>query len=216
MTRVRLDPVLHGERGRVGNALQLTRKLFAVEMSIAPRVKFDDGRTEADGRRDLFLGRLDEQADADLRRAELVDIIGQVIVLARRIEPSLGRSLLATLGDDAGGMGPMPQRDLEHLLGRRPLEVQRKIDFRHQPVDVAVGDVPPILAQMRRDSVRAGLGGHDGRANRIGMIAAARVPDGRDLIDVHPKSKAPRHAAARLPGFIGGIAASSGGSASAS
>ena len=47
------------------------------------------------------------------------------------------------------------------------------------------------------------------------MIAAARVPDGRDVIDVDAEAQLPGHAAARLPGFTAGIAASSGGTASA-
>jgi hypothetical protein len=48
------------------------------------------------------------------------------------------------------------------------------------------------------------------------MIASARVPDGRDVIDVNAETELAGHAAARLPGLIAGIAASSGGSASAS
>ncbi len=72
-----------------------------------------------------------------------------------------------------------------------------------------------VLAQMRGDSVGAGLGGHDRGAHRIGMIAAARVPDGRDMVDIDAEAKTLAHAAARLPGLIAGIAASSGGNASA-
>jgi hypothetical protein len=48
------------------------------------------------------------------------------------------------------------------------------------------------------------------------MVAAARVPDGRDVIDVDAEAEARRHAAARLPGLTAGIAASSAGTASAS
>jgi hypothetical protein len=75
---------------------------------------------------------------------------------------------------------------------------------------------------MGGDSVRAGRGGGEGGAHRIGMIAAARVPDGRDMVDIDPEAQAPGHAAQaslmagalRLPGFSAGMAASSGGSAS--
>jgi hypothetical protein len=83
----------------------------------------------------------------------------------------------------------MRQGNGEHFIGRRHFEVQRYIDLDHQPVDVAVGDVPPILAQMRRDAVGTGRGGHDRGANRIGMIAAARVPDGRDMVDIDAKAE---------------------------
>ena len=59
--------------------------------------------------------------------------------------------------------------------------------------------------------------GHEmGRAHGVGMVAAARVPDGRHVIDVDAEAELSRQAAARLPGFTAGIAASSAGTASAS
>jgi hypothetical protein len=48
------------------------------------------------------------------------------------------------------------------------------------------------------------------------MIAAARVADRRDVIDVDAEAETAGHAAARLPGLTAGSEASSGGSASAS
>ena len=112
--------------------------------------------------------------------------------------------------------GRWRKRDRQHLLGRRHLEVQRQVDLGHQPVDVAVGDVAAVLAQVRGDAVGAASAARMRRAHRIGMIAAARVPDGRDVVDVDAEAEAAGQAAARLPGLIAGIAASSGGSASAS
>ena len=137
------------------------------------------------------------------------------------IEPALGRSLLAPLGDDARGVGFVAQRDLQHLLGRGHFKVQGQVDLGHQPVDIAIGNVAAVFAEVRGDAVGAGLGSDDGRAHRIGMVAAARVPDGRDMIDIDAQperigAEARGQAAARLPGLIAGTAASSGGSASAS
>ena len=54
-------------------------------------------------------------------------------------------------------------------------------------------------------------------ADRIGMVAAARVTDRRDMVDVDAQAQPPRGGRAqfaRLPGFIAGVAASSGGSSS--
>ena len=53
-----------------------------------------------------------------------------------------------------------------------------------------VGDVPPVLAQVRGDPVGAGLGGDDRGAHRVGMIAAARVPDRRDMVDIDAEAEA--------------------------
>jgi hypothetical protein len=44
------------------------------------------------------------------------------------------------------------------------------------------------------------------------MVAAARVPYRRDMVDIHPEPKLAQ--AARLPGLIAGTAASSGGTSS--
>ena len=46
-------------------------------------------------------------------------------MLARRVEPALGRPLLALLGHDAGGVRAVAERDIDHLLGRRHLEIER-------------------------------------------------------------------------------------------
>ena len=87
------------------------------------------------------------------------------------------------------------------------------VEPRHQRGDVLVADVAAVLAQMGGDPVGAGLGGEQGGADRIGKIAAARVADGRDMVDVDAEAEMrPVHAALRLPGFSAGSAASSGGS----
>ena len=115
----------------------------------------------------------------------------------------------------------MPERDLEHFLGRGHFEVEGDGQARHQLGDILVADVAAVLAQVGGDPVGSRLGGEQGRAHRIGEVAAARVPDGRDMVDVDAETEAvlslsKGHAAARLPGFVAGMDASSGGRASAS
>ena len=72
-----------------------------------------------------------------------------------------------------------------------------------------------ILAQMGGDTVRSGSRGGMRCSHRIGMVPAARISDGRDMVDVDGEAQRLGHAATRLPGFVVGIAASSGGSESA-
>ena len=97
-------PFLTRERGGVGDPAQLGGARLALEMGVAAGVELDDRRAEAD--RGLDLGRvgLDEQADADVRGAEPVDIISEMVVLAGGVEAAFGGPLLALLGDDAGGV----------------------------------------------------------------------------------------------------------------
>ena len=82
----------------------------------------------------------------------------------------------------------MTERDPEHLVGRRHLQVERQFDVRGQPFDVRVGHVPPVLAQMGGDAVRAGGRREEGRAHGVGMPAAAgrsgSSPRGRYLRQV--------------------------------
>ena len=87
----------------------------------------------------------------------------------------------------------MPQRYGKHFRDRRDLEVERQIDLFAQPLYVAVGDVAPILAQMGGDPVGAGLGRDVRRAQRIGIAPAARVAEGRDVVDVDAKAQPGRH-----------------------
>ena len=83
-------------------------------------------------------------------------------------------------------MGAVSQRDRQHFFGRRHLQVQRQVDLGHQAVDIIVGDVAAILAQVSGDPIRAGSGGGAGRPHRVGMRPSARVPDGRDMVDIDP------------------------------
>jgi len=189
---------------------------FAVEISVAAGVELDDRGAEPDRRLDLGGVGLDEQADADVGTAQFVDVISEVIVLAGGVEPALGGPLLALFGDDAGGMGAVGKRDFEHLLGRRHFEVERDFEAFHQGIDIGVGDVAPILAQVGGDAVGARFGRGEGGADRIGMRAAARVPDRRDMVDIDAQAKGGGHATLRLPGFSAGMAASASGRSAAS
>ena len=103
--------------------------------------------------------------------------------------PASRRPFLALLGHDAGGMRAVTQRDIDHLVGRRHLEIERQLQLAHQAFDVAIDDVPAILAQMGGDAVGArGLGDARG-PERIGQPAAARVAHRGDVIDVHAKAQ---------------------------
>ena len=83
----------------------------------------------------------------------------------------------------------MTQGDVDHLPGRRHLEVERHLELAHQSVDVGVDDMAPVLAQMRRDAVGAGRLGQARCAQGIGQGPAARVPHGGDVIDVDAETQ---------------------------
>ena len=60
--------------------------------------------------------------------------------------------------------------------------------------EIGIADVAAIFAQVDGDAVGAGGLRHGGGLGRIGMRAAARVADGRDVIDVHAQFRGGRAA----------------------
>ena len=109
------------------------------------------------------------------------------------IQPAFGGPFGTSLGNDAGRVRAMTQRDTEHFVGRRHLQVERQLDVDDQPFDVRVGHVPAVLAEMGGDAVRAGRGREAGGADGIRMRAATSVPDGRHVVDIHSQSKMSGH-----------------------
>src|SRR3546814_6693813 len=73
------------------------------------------------------------------------------------------------------------------------LEIERQVDFAGQPLNVCVGDVPAVFAQVRRNAVGAGCCGQPRRLDRIGMPSAARVSDRCNVVDVHAKTQVAAH-----------------------
>ena len=85
--------------------------------------------------------------------------------------------------------GLVRKRNPQHVFGRRHLEIQRLRDLGLQPRHVVVADVAAVLAQMRGDAVGAGLDRGQRGAHRIRPLAAPRVAQGRDVIDIDAETE---------------------------
>jgi hypothetical protein len=110
-------------------------------------------------------------------------------MLTSSVEPAFGGTLFPLFRHDAGGMWFVSQRYRQHFLGRRHFEIQRQIDRMHDAGDIVVANMPAVFAEMSSYTVAA-HGCHDlGCPYWIGMIAAARVPDRRDMVDVDPQTQ---------------------------
>ncbi len=75
-------------------------------------------------------------------------------------------------------------RDGDHLVGRRHLEVERQGSGGLDASEIVVADMTAVFAQVRGNAVAADRSDNLGGAHWIGMIAAASVPDRRNVIDV--------------------------------
>jgi hypothetical protein len=74
--------------------------------------------------------------------------------------------------------------DLHDRLGHRHLEVELGRDALLERPDIAVVDVPAILAQVHGDPVRPGQLAFGRRPHRVRLIRPPRVADGRHMIDI--------------------------------
>ena len=111
------------------------------------------------------------------------------VVLAGDVEPAFGGEFLAPLRHQAHRVRFGRERNPQHVVGRGHLEIQRLGDLRLQPRHVVVADVAAVLAQMRGDAVGAGLDRGERRAHGIGTRSAARIAQGRDVIDIDAKAQ---------------------------
>jgi len=73
------------------------------------------------------------------------------LALAGDVETALGGQLLAALGDQGDQVRLHLVGDLHHLLRRRHLQIQQRLAGLAQQLEVAVLDVPAVLAEMDGD-----------------------------------------------------------------
>ena len=139
-----------------------------------------------------------EQRDLNAGVAEFRDKGREQVGLCVDVEAAFGGAFGTLLRNEAGGVRLGPERNREHLWRRRHLHVEGHGQIRGEPCNVVVGDVTPVLAQMRGDVVGAGLDRDHCRAQRIGMAPSPRVAQRGDVIDVdaEPDRKRRDHGAA--------------------
>src|SRR5262249_47072291 len=93
--------------------------------------------------------------------------------------------LFASLGHETDGVWHRLKSNLDHLIRRSHLKIQRLCNFSLQSGHIVVPDVAPVLAQMSGDPVRSRFNGKLSRADGVGMRATTRVANGSDVIDIH-------------------------------
>ena len=142
---------------------------------------------------------------------------------ADHVEAALGGALLALLGHEAGGMRPVASA-IATISSVAAISKFSGLEM------AAFSRAMSSSRIWRRSSRRcavmpshAGLDRRAARLDRIGRCAAARVPHGRDVVDVDAEAQRgwswrrlrTPGVRSRLPGLTAGMAASSGGRASA-
>jgi hypothetical protein len=82
--------------------------------------------------------------------ASRLTALAKLAFLRLDVETAFGRDLVPAFGNEHRHLGLEPRRDVEHLRGRRHLEVELDVDELAQPPHVLVLDVTAVFAQVAR------------------------------------------------------------------
>ena len=80
---------------------------------------------------------------------------------------------------------PPSARQSDHVLGRGDLEIDRSAGRFHQKIDITVLDMTSVFAQVDREPICSTQFGEDSRPHRIRFVRHPRLPNSRDVVDVH-------------------------------
>jgi hypothetical protein len=135
-----------------------------------------------------FLVRADEEAGAYSSAAQRRNRALDSWRVSHDVEAPFRGDLLAPLGDERHLIGLDGDRGRDHLVGAGDLEVEIGPDGGPQNSHIGVLDVPPVLAKVRRNAVGANFLANEGRLDGVGLVAAPRLPERRDVVDVYIKT----------------------------
>ena len=112
---------------------------------------------------ELVAIRVDEQRHADAGIAELAAGIAERRFLTGHVESALGSDFLAFLGHETAIRRTRLERDADHLIAGRHLEIEACLQRFGTGLHVPVLDVTTVFAQVNRDAVGARLLGDQRR-----------------------------------------------------
>lgn len=104
------------------------------------------------------------------------------------VESALRSDFFAPLWYQGHLIGFDDNCDRHHLVSAGKLQVEIGSDRRAKYSDIRILDVASVLAQVCGDAIRADLLAEEGRLHRVGLVAAPRLTERRDMIDVHIKT----------------------------
>ena len=152
-------------------------------------------RMELDGVRAYLLrhahGRIvraDEQACADTGFPQGGDRTLDSRRVLHDVEAPLGGHFLAALGDESYLIGLCGDRDCDHLIGAGELEVEIGADGGAENSHIGVLDVAAVFPEVGGDPVHADFLADQGGLDRVRLVSTSRLPERRDMVDVHIKA----------------------------
>ena len=138
---------------------------------------------------------VDEDAHADAARLEFLDNIHQVVLVLHRVPAGIGGEYPFGVGDEGHLSGLDFLHQVDEAVGLAlgdafgvALDIELRSHGGLEVVDIAVADVALVGTGMDSDALRAETLAVDGELEDVGRVAATRVADGGDLVDVDAES----------------------------
>src|SRR3954462_12987834 len=168
---------LEAERSGVARAGHERFELCGVvEMvNVRARVELDRRGPQLARQVDRRAIRADEQARRNACFFHAFDSGANARRILRDVEAAFSGNLLASLGNEHYLMGSETFGNVEHLIGARHLEIERRRDGCGEALDIFVLNVTPVFTKMCGDAVDAGALADRGPFNRIRIEPTARL-----------------------------------------
>ena len=184
MTGVDTQPSLGAGARRARDRGELPRRIGA-----GPRVGVGVDLESTDvaelpERANLRLDRVDEDRYRDACAREPGGGLLDAGAMDDQVEPALGGDLLRALRDERDLVGANRERDAQHLVGCRELEVELAANRGAQLLEVVILDVTAIRAQVHRDARGARRLGDARGIDRPREGCLSRLAKRRHVIDV--------------------------------
>jgi hypothetical protein len=153
-------------------------------MSVPSGVEFDRMRAKVARSRDRVGVGIDEKAATDAGGAELLNGARQAFRIAGHVKSAFRGDFFAPLRDKGDLAGTQPLRQGDDRIAQGHFQVERRPDAGGQPLDIAVLNVTPVFAQVRRDAIGAGVLAGKGRRQWIRLVGPSCLTNRGHMIDV--------------------------------
>ncbi len=199
VTRIDPETGVNGMGGRVKNFPYLAvHRFHAPGVAVAAGMNFDEICARLLREIDNRPVRLDEQRHQHAEAVKHLHNPPDPLHVSAHIKAAFGGELLPLFRHEGDLVRHHPLCDVNHVFGERHFKVELSPDHVPKRDHVAVLYMPPVFAQMHGYAVGTALLADHGAPDGIGLEAAARLPDCRDVVDVH----AEQYFSHRLPPHI--------------
>ena len=152
-----------------------------------PGVDFDRVCSHVSRSLHLSVIRIDKEAHLNAFSAHRLHNLADPVHVGRHVEATLCRKLLPPFGNQGYHVGQNLARDACHFVRCRHFKIERAPHHLPQDADVPVLYVTPVFPQMDDDARCARHFRHTRRVYRVRVMDTPRLPQGRDVIDIHHK-----------------------------